>query len=58
MRWEEIEAGWEAMTRRVRADRAATKPGSAPQQAVSDTGREKATTHSRSDSGVLEESMM
>lgn len=57
MRWEEIEAGWNAMTRRVRADRSATKPGNAPPQTVPETGQEKVTTDARSDTGVLEGSM-
>jgi hypothetical protein len=57
MRWEEIEAGWEAMTRRVRADRPASKPGNAPTQTVSDRGREQVTTDTGSETGVLEGSM-
>jgi hypothetical protein len=57
MRWEEIEADWNAMTRRVRADRSAAKPDTTPPQMVADTGRDKVTADARSIAGVLEGSM-
>ncbi|EEW26174.1 hypothetical protein [Rhodobacter ferrooxidans] len=39
MRWEEIEAGWMAMTRRVRADWPCAVADSAPVVAFLDPGR-------------------
>jgi len=47
MRWEEIEAGWTAMTRRVRADWPGAGADNAPVVAFLETARTAAVTDAK-----------
>lgn len=47
MRWEEIEAGWAAMTRRVRADWPGAGADNAPVVAFLETARTAAVTDAK-----------
>lgn len=57
MRWEEIEAGWTAMTRRVRADWPDAGAGNAPVVAFLETARTAAVTDAKTNTPPPDGSM-